>query len=87
MCDERKQIIIEKGIPIPPRPPSQATPGRNGSYATFLKMEPGDSIFFEGVNSAEAWRKVYYAVRYHYKKAWEITARDVCDGARVWRIK
>jgi hypothetical protein len=84
--EETRKIIIEKGVPIPPKY-GVSTVGRNGSYAVLLQMEPGDSVFFEGLKSQEAYHKVYYAVNYHHKKKWKLETRDVCDGARVWRTK
>lgn len=80
------EIKIEKGIPIPPRY-TVSDVGRNGSYAKLCMMEPGDSVFFDGLTVRDAYHKVYYAVNFHHKKSWTLTAREEIDGARVWRVK
>lgn len=68
---------IEKGIPI------QGVPRTKYPWAD---MEPGDSVFFDGVTPAIG--TVRQSV-YKFAKAtgWPFTVRPVLGGFRVWRVK
>lgn len=77
MVDELK---IEKGIP----PPSNWAKSRRIDWDTILKMEPGDSVFFDN----ETFIRINNAIRQglrHKGLEWKIAFRTEGKGVRLWR--
>lgn len=68
----RKDIVVEKGIPIPPR-------GETGISAALRGMEVTDSIELDSRSQSTVYQ---YAIRAGIK----IVTRKKDNRVRVWRI-
>jgi hypothetical protein len=85
-----KEPKIEKNVPVP----NNRLRSVSDNDAIWLKMKPGDSVFYENTkpnhDSESLQRAVLIRKRDFLKRhnlGWEMITRQVDKGVRIWRIK
>jgi hypothetical protein len=81
---------IEKNIPMPPK--HKGRERDDSFYKTWLKLKPGESIFYEfnGLDELYLQRKILIWKRRfleEHKLNWEMSTRIVEGGVRIWRLE
>jgi hypothetical protein len=81
---DSQSVVIEKGIPLPPRSTRRDTqdPYR---LDTLRKMEAGDSFFVIDGHEFPRWASVCASKAARKLGRW--TTRKVAGGWRVWRVE
>lgn len=74
---------FDKGIPVPKKSRKP-----NGYWDFLNEMEVGDSYLDKEATKADQSCKAYNTLLVKAKgKGWEVKARQVDGGVRVWRVK
>ncbi len=74
----KMNFTIEQNIPVPTAPGAPRYP--------FRHLKPGDSVLYECADAAAKQRACKAAYRLAEHHNWEIIARKLSDGVRVWRV-
>ena len=86
-----KEPKIDKNIPLPPKA-GHAWWGNRDYEEIWLKLKPGDSVFYEGPEGSGEivqrkvleWKRTFLE---RHSLNWEMTTRRVEGGVRIWRMK
>jgi hypothetical protein len=71
-------FTIEQNIPVPNAQRAPRYP--------FRHLKPGDSVLYACTDAATKQRACKAAYRLAEHHNWEIIARKLSDGVRVWRV-
>ncbi len=80
-----KSFVVERGVPLPPKPRPGPHPGFLRKRYPFNAMQIGDSFFVAGSNTLRIQASLVDAAKRAIHGDW--TTRRVEGGVRIWRIK